>query len=930
MLIQFSHPWFLILGAVLPFVWYIFSRGHPVLSPLRKKIALILRLIIFSFLVLSLAGVKVRLPTNNENIFFLVDASESISIANKELTRDYIENSLQDIKRGDYAGIIVFGKEAHIESLPQTYLQFSDFHTRVNPHQTNIEQALRLAMDSFPEWGRKRIILLSDGEETLGKTSALLDSLKKENIQVDVLPITPSREEEALLERIIIPQRVKRGEKFTIKVIAQSSQNSSGTLKLYCNGQLLNEETIDLKEGDNLFVFWQSLDKKGFYAYKAVLDIRADTIPNNNEVGGYTVVEGKPKLLLLANETEKNPYFLHLLKNQGFEMEVRLASNAPSSPDEMQDYDAIILHNISAYQLSHHQINLLLRYVRDLGGGLLAIGGTNSFGLGGYQTTALEEVLPVYSGAQERIVLPSLSLVLITDKSGSMGSGGQKDSTSSPNKLLLAKKAAMAVANLLTGYEHIGVLSFDTVPRWTVSLRTASDKDGISRGLSTLVAGGGTSLFPALKEAFDTLEKERSLSKHIIILSDGLSDKGEFEMIVKKMANAKITVSTVAIGEDADVELMRNIAEWGKGKFYYTNDVQSLPRIFTTETLRISRRFTVNESFIPLIDRDSPILSEIDQRNVPPLNGYVVTTAKKVSNVHLSSPRKDPLLITWRYGLGRSAVFTCDLGNAWTNEWQGWSEYPKILANLMNFILPSSKGILFPLVRITQTQGHILVDAIDEEGEFVNFLPLQASIVKPRDEEEIVFLNQTAPGRYEGTFPADEIGPYMISVFDKNKSLGPQVTGAIISYSPEYRKLKSNEYLFTQLTSETKGQILKPTDGVFGKGKITLSGPREIWPLLIFLAILLLLIDIGMRTVSSRLGRLLLKKAGSTLKVGIRYLFPPKTGSLKNYTRSIREGKEAQGKRQIFKRFESRAKADESYGKLLSHLAHRRKEKNKD
>jgi len=927
MLIQFSHPWLLLLGIFLPLIWYISTRGHSVLSPFRKRIALACRLIIFSFLILSLAGAKIRLPTNNENVFFLVDASDSISTANKELAREYVERSIQNMERGDRAGIIVFGKEAFIESLPQPQPYFSHFHTKVNPHQTNIEQALRLAVVNFPRWGSKRIVLLSDGNENSGRANFLIDSLKKDEIQVDVLPLVSSREEETLLERIVIPERVKRGEKFKIKLIAQSFQKSSGTLKLYCNGQLLSEEKVELKEGQNLFVFWQKLDKKGFYTYRAVLDIWTDVIPANNEVSGYTVVEGKPKLLLLTNKMRTTSSFLHLLRGQEFQLEVRSVSNVPSSLNELRDYDAIILNDISALQLSHHQLNLLASYVRDLGGGLLAIGGTDSFGLGGYQDTALEEVLPVYAGVQEKLILPTLSLVLVIDKSGSMSGGGQNTSISSPSKLLLAKKAAMAVVNLLTGYERIGVLSFDTVPRWTVPLQPATDKMGISRRLSSLVAGGGTSLFPALKEAYNELKKERSITKHIIVVSDGLSNKGEFETIVKKIANAKITVSTVAIGGDADLELMKNIARWGKGKAYYTDDIQSLPRIFTAEVLRFSRCLTVNESFIPVVSKDSPIFSGIDWSNVPPLGGYVVTTAKKISHVHLRSPRKDPLLATWRYGLGRTAALTYDLNGPWSKSWQNWSEYPKVLTNLINWILPGSKDILFPLVRIKEAKGHLLVDAIDEKGGFVNFLHLQARVVKPRGEEETIFLNQIAPGRYEGFFSADEVGPYMVSVFDKNRSLGPQITGTVVSYSPEYRKLTLNEGFLTRLTEETGGRVLKLTDEVFGRNRIIFSDPREIWPLLILLASLLLLVDIGIRTVSSQIWRLLVKEISSTLKVSVHFLLSLKAGSLENYVRLIKDGKRAQRQQQASEVFKSRTGADESYLKLLSLLAQRRREK---
>jgi len=204
-------------------------------------------------------------------------------------------------------------------------------------------------------------------------------------------------------------------------------------------------------------------------------------------------------------------------------------------------------------------------------------------------------------------------------------------------------------------------------------------------------------------------------------------------------------------------------------------------------------------------------------------------------------------------------------------------------------------------------------------------------VVKPQDEEEVVLLSQTAPGRYEGTFSASEIGPYMISVFDEKGLLGPKVTGAVIPYSPEYRRLSPNEDLLVQLTSETEGRILKPTDQVFGKSRIALSSPQEIWPLLVLLAGFLLLADIALRTVSSHLWKLLLREAGLALKMGANLFLSLRSGSLEDYTRLVKEKKKVQRERWLSKVFKSQSEADKSYYKLLSYLAHRRrKEKDED
>ena len=247
MFIQFSHPWFLLLGLLFPLIWYISSKGHAVLSPLRKRIALFLRFALFALLILSLARTQICLPTTAESVFFLVDASDSITSANKEFAQEYVKKSLKNIGKDDKVGIVLFGKEALIEFLPKKGLNFSHFHTRVNPHQTNIEDALRLAVANFPKGGQKRIVLLTDGNETVGDADKVIDSLKKKNIRVDVLPLVTGREGEVLLEKIIIPEKVKKGEKFKIKLIGYSFQEVEAILSREDIGQIekLVEENID-------------------------------------------------------------------------------------------------------------------------------------------------------------------------------------------------------------------------------------------------------------------------------------------------------------------------------------------------------------------------------------------------------------------------------------------------------------------------------------------------------------------------------------------------------------------------------------------------------------------------------------------------------------------------------------------------------------
>lgn len=934
MFIEFTRPWLLVLGVLIPVILYISYRGHPILSPFRRRIALFIRIVIVLFLILSLAGVKVRLPTMSESVFFLVDASDSITATQKEFVREYIQNSLNSMDKDNRAGIIVFGKEARVEFLPRKNPRFSRLHTEVNPQETNIQDALSLAIDNFPPGGHRRVILFTDGNQTLGEAGSLIDSLIREGIEVDVIPLIRERKGEILLERIVLPESVKKKEEFEIKVIARSVRTVEGKLNLYRNEKLFYQNEVTFQEGQNIFSFRQSLDEKGFYTYRASVQTWADTIPENNEVAGYTVVEGEPKVLLLTEKETFLPEFIKSPSESQFRLQISSVVDAPSTVSELGNYDAIILNNVSAFQLSSHQLRQFQTYVKDLGGGLLAIAGDNSFGLGGYQGTALEEVLPVYSGVQKKLIFPNVSVVLVIDKSGSMGGGLDKGGDSSPSesKLLLAKKAALAVVDTLTGYEHMGVISFDTVPRWTVPIQSVAERARIASQLASLTAGGGTSLFPALEEAFLKLKEEESIVKHVIVLSDGLSEEGEFERIVENMVQEKITVSTVAIGEDADVQLMRDIARWGKGKSYYTSDIHSLPRIFTTEVLRVSRSLTVDETFAPRINENSPLLSGFKQGNIPSLGGYVVTTAKNVSHVHLHSHRKDPLLATWRYGLGKAAAVTFDFNGTWSKNWQDWSGYPKIISRLINWVLPQKKDVLFPVVSIEEGKGHIIVDAINEEGEFINFLSLQSKVIHPGGEEETVSLVQSAPGRYEGFFSADDTGSYMISVFDRKGSLGTEITGAVVPYSSEYRKLTSDRRFLYQMVNQTGGRMLNPEGELPEWRGFSFSEPRQIWPLLVFLASFLFLADVGVRTVSSHIWKLLMKKLRLILREKVGAILSPERKSVEDYLQLIKEGKNEKEERSAFEELKSRTQKDESYYKLLQYMArrHDKEENNED
>ncbi|MBI4271041.1 MAG: VWA domain-containing protein [Candidatus Rokubacteria bacterium] len=485
------------------------------------------------------------------------------------------------------------------------------------------------------------------------------------------------------------------------------------------------------------------------------------------------------------------------------------------------------------------------------------VGGEESFGLGGYYRTAIEEALPVTMEVKQKMEVPSLAVVLSIDRSGSMAMSTDEKVT----KLDLAKEAAHLVVELLDERNEVGVMSWDTEFLWDVPVRGARNKLALHHAIATIKAGGGTDGYPALKEAYAVLFERPALLKHVIFLSDGQMTRGDFQGLLRRMAKDKITVSTVAIGKDADVQLMVDVAKWGKGRFYYTEDSQTIPRIFTLETQLASKASLVEQPFTPrLTSPGHEAMQEIDWKGVPPLGGYVATTVKPQAELVLMSHQEDPVLATWRYGLGRSAAFTSDARAKWGVLWLRWREFNRFWAQLVRWTLRSgSRSDTVARVERRDETGEVVVDAIDGKGEFINFLDSEVGVVAPNRERSVIDLEQVGPGRYRGRFPAAQEGVYLVGMAQRkgDRVVGSQLAGLVVPYGRELRDLGVDEALLRELSELTGGGALEASRDAFLRARRQSRIAVEIWPWLVGLAALLLIPDVALRRMGpGALGRL--------------------------------------------------------------------------
>ncbi|MBI4391689.1 MAG: VWA domain-containing protein [candidate division NC10 bacterium] len=639
---------------------------------------------------------------------------------------------------------------------------------------------------------------------------------------------------------------MKRGEPFVVRVVAWSSGAASGHLSLYRDGKFVGSQKVELESGKNVFAYRQTLSAAGFHVYQAALDVASDTLEENNRAVGVVAVRGQPKVLVVDRDAEQARHLLGALKAQEMDPVLMDPAAFPRDLAPLLAYDGVILSNVSSLRFSRQQMELIRTYVRDQGGGLVMLGGEESFGVGGYFHTPVEEALPVTMEARQKLDVPSLAVVLVIDRSGSM-----ETSVDRFTKLDLAKEAAQLVVELLDERNELGVVAFDTANSWVIPMARAERKDQIINEVASIKSGGGTDMFPALKEAYEILYARDALLKHLIVLSDGQSAAADFGGLIRRMGTDKITVSTVAIGRDADVRLMRDISRWGRGRFYFTEDPQSIPRIFTLEAQLASKSAIIERPFRPVLTHGHhEILRSIDWREVPPLGGYVATTPKVTAEVLLASPQGDPVLAAWRFGVGRGVAFTSDLRAKWGVLWLRWPAFGRFVAQTVRWTLRTKdRADVVTHVSFREGRGIVTLEAANPQGEFINFIEAEAGVVGPDKTRTVIPLKQVAPGQYEGVFPAEEQGAYLVGVAQRRRGtmIGSEIGSLVLPYSPEHRSTGVNEGLLARLTALTGGGPLERPEEVFRVNRRLSRQPRDAWPFFLGAALLLFLAEVAAR-----------------------------------------------------------------------------------
>jgi uncharacterized membrane protein len=593
--------------------------------------------------------------------------------------------------------------------------------------------------------------------DNAGDAAAIAKPLKEKGVSMQAYYLQPAEKIEAQIENVRVPPEITLKEPFLLEIVTRSNQNMPGLLQIFRNGELLQEGTIALNREEKLLIrIPQKITAPGMYRYDVRIKPEQDFQAENNFAQAWISVEGPPRILLVDEEPTQLQSLASDFKQRGFSVEVKEGRYLPRTLEDMLLYQAILIRNVPASTIQS-QMPLIQQYVHEFGGGFAMLGGTKSFGPGGYYQTPVETVLPVRMDLVNKKYLADVAMVIVIDKSGSMTFADR-----GRQKIDLADEGGARVASLLKDTDQLGVLAVDSVAKWAYPVRKLHKKqEAIDAILSIRAGGGGIYVYSGLHEAYEALRNLKSSVKHVILFADtadceekdGPNGESSLNLAARVLQQDQITTTTIGIGQsgDSDVAFLEQLATIAGGRFYFTNDMFTLPQIFAQESAVVQRHYITEETFTPKITQTEPVLNGLEA--VPDLDGYVATSAKPLANVSLISHREDPVLAFWRHGLGQTLAYTSDPASHWSAKWQSWADWERFWAQTGRYLARTSQPGNFQVsARFDGDNTTIIVDAFDEAS--LSETSWQGALIDSSDKEHRLNFLRTSYGRFEASIPS--------------------------------------------------------------------------------------------------------------------------------------------------------------------------------
>jgi Mg-chelatase subunit ChlD len=848
--LSFITPAALALLLLLPALWALALLAPRRLARWRFWSSLLVRSAMLVALVLALAGAQLIRPVRELTTVFLVDSSDSVAPAQRERALRYVNDALATMPPGDRAAVVVFGENALVERAPSDVNVVGRINSAPVTTRTNIQDAVQLGLALLPAETQKRMVLISDGGENAGRAADAARLAELRGVPLDIVTLPSERGPDVLVSALNAPGTAREGQEVTLGVLVSSTYETQGLLQVFVDGRPAGERQVSIAPGQTTFDVRVPAGEAGFRRLEVRVEAEGDAEAQNNRVAAFTEVQGPPRVLVIASDAERAGNLRDALTASGVRVDLRAPEQAPASLEQLSDYAGVVLADTPARALPEALIRALPIYVRELGRGLAMIGGVDSFGAGGYRRTAVEDALPVSLDPRDTAEQPDLALVMVIDRSGSMdeaGGGGGR------TKLDLAKEAVYQASLGLSQQDQIGLVVFDDNAQWVLEVQSLPSAVDIERALGAFGPGGGTDIRPGIAQAAESLLNVDARIKHVILLTDGIAESN-YGDLVSQMNAAGITISTFAVGGDANPNL-RQVAQEGGGRFYQVTRVEEIPEIFLQETVIAAGRDIVEGPFTPQVAL--PVAPVRGFGSVPQLYGYNGTEIKETARSILVSPDGKPILAQWQYGLGRSVAWTSDMQGRWGADWVTWSEFPRFVGGLADLLLPPRSAGALTLGAVVEADRTVLeLSAQDESGRPLNDLSLAGRLVDPEDQSATLSFTQVGPGRYRAVASTAVPGVYLAQVAAadaEGQQLGVASTGVAVSYSLEYGDRRDNPALLRELAQLTGGRVEPPPAEVFAPPAQAVGSVREIGLPLLWLALALWPLDIALRRLMLRL-----------------------------------------------------------------------------
>jgi uncharacterized membrane protein len=802
---------------------------------------------------MAASGPELGRPLDRLTILIAVDRSRSIDLvpnADKRVTQELAVAEL-GMREDDRIGTIVFGADAATEDPPRPKSELgAPQKVTVGRDGTDISSGIRRALAEVPSDSAARIVLLTDGVATRGDTMAAAAAAVAADLPIDVVPLEQRVVPDVRVVALRAPTRADEGEAIDLRLVTASASPAEIEVRLSRDGMLIARATTKIAAGEDVLRIREKAPGAGLHRYDVeitALDPKLDQAAEDNSGSAFVRVRGPAVALVLEGDAGKGAFIAKALEDAAFRVDQGSATGVPTDLGTFANYDVVVLSDIRASDLSVGQLEAIASYVRDLGGGLILMGGDRSLGPGGYSKTPVEEVSPVSFDLKQERRRASLAEVIGIDISGSMAAR-----VGANTKLELANEAAARSAALLGAGDLLGVLHVDTAIKWSVPLAPVKDKAAIEKAIRSVgPGGGGIYVDITLEAAYAALDKVPVNLKHTLLLSDGDDADNVGPKVRTMIGDAMrrgITTSVISLGQGKDVSELEVMSRLGGGRFYLIEDAQRLPAVFAQETILAARSAIVEKSFRVSRGAGSAITAGVALEEAPDLAGYVVTIPKSRASVLLTGPEHDPILAVWSAGIGRSAAFTSDLKDRWGAAWTRWPGAARLIAQVARDVTRKSEDTRVRLeADASGGELHVRASVVGDDGRAQSFRRLVVKVVGPEGFVREMPLEATGAGAYASSLPLSRPGTYIAVARDEQSGEAVGTTGAALTAGEELRPTGSDLALLGRIAEFTGGKRRDTLAGIFADRASKRFSYKDTTPPLLMLAAFGLLFAVAAR-----------------------------------------------------------------------------------